>query len=497
VTFLPTCRRRFAMIIALFALMLTGAVTSSGALAQRLHRYLVAVDEDLAGLQVQACFSGHVPQRLVAESLDASLALERATREGTPKRLEPNGTELRLGSVPDDSCIGYRVNLVEFAGRHQHGGNPTRRVGSDLITDLGLWFWRPEILADDEDIEVSFLLPPGVAVSAPWQRTEDARGGAAYRVGHSAYDWPGTVAFGHFTEHVVPVAGSYLHVAVLDGRPKVDERQIIGWLQGAANAVASLYGRFPVPSLQVVVVPGARGAGPVPSAYVLRGGGPAAHFFINQRRPIEEFLSDWSAVHELSHLLLPYIHSEDAWLSEGLASYYQNVLRARSGMITAQQAWQNMHTAFERARREAGAITLADATERMYRTGDFMRVYWGGAAIMLLADQRLRAASGGTQSLDGVLEKFQRDRSSDIGWHANDLLRQFDRIAGGSIFSQLYEQQIKSEAFPDLTELYRLFGLQIGAEGRLSLGEGAARQADRDAIMAASAPVSGTDVDTK
>jgi hypothetical protein len=485
------------MLIALFALILTSGAMPSGALAQRLHRYFVAVDEDLAGLQVHACFVGHLPARLVAESLDASLALERASREGTPKRLEPNGTELRLGNVPDDSCVDYRVNLVEFAGRHQHGGNPTRRVGADLITDVGLWFWRPEILSDDEDIEVSFSLPPGIEVSAPWQRTEDARAGVSYRVGHSAYDWPGTVAFGHFIEHVVPVAGSNLHVAVLDGRPKVDEQQIVGWLQGAANAVARLYGRFPVPSLQVVVVPGARGAGPVPSAYVLRGGGPGAHFFINQRRPIEEFLADWSAVHELSHLLLPYVHSEDAWLSEGLASYYQNVLRARSGIITTQQAWQNMHTAFQRARREAGAITLADATERMYRTGDFMRVYWAGAAIMLLADERLRVASGGTQSLDGILERFQRDQSTEIGWHANDLLRQFDRIAGGSIFSQLYEEQIKSEAFPDLTEVYRLFGLQIGAEGQLTVGESAPRQAERDAIMAASAPASGKNLDAK
>src|SRR6478672_87388 len=102
------------MVIALIALMLTGAASASNALAQRLHRYLVAVDEDLAGLDVHACFSGHVPQRLVAESLDASLALERASRQGAPKRLEPNGTELRLGNVPDDSCVDYRVNLVEF-----------------------------------------------------------------------------------------------------------------------------------------------------------------------------------------------------------------------------------------------------------------------------------------------------------------------------------------------------------------------------------------------
>ena len=454
------------------------------AYAQRLHHYAVAVDEDLAAVSVHACFAGRTPDRLVAESLDASLALERAIRGGARKPLEPNGTELRLGASPDDSCIDYRVNLLESSGRHQHGGNPTRRVGGDLITDLGLWFWRPETLAEDEDIEVAFLLPEGISVSTPWQRAPAAGGGIGYRIGHSAYDWPGTVAFGHFTEHNVLVPGGELHVAILDGRPKVDEAQIIDWLQRAADAVVQLYGRFPVASLQIVVVPGARGAGPVPSAYILRGGGPGSHFFVNQRRPIAEFQSDWSAVHELSHLFLPYIHSDDAWLSEGVASYFQHILRARAGIISPEEAWQSMHSAFQRARVDGNGVTLAAATERMYRNGDFMRVYWEGAAIMLLADQRLRERSDGRQSLDTVFEQLRGCcLAPDVGWHAADLFRRLDELAGGSVFGELYAEQVKSDAFPDLAGLYRLFGFQVGADGKLTIDDAAPRRADRDAIM--------------
>ena len=33
---------------------------------------------------------------------------------------------------------------------------------------------------------------------------------------------------------------------------------------------------------------------------------------------------------------------------------------------------------------------FADAIERMHREGAYMRVYWEGAALMLMADQRLR-----------------------------------------------------------------------------------------------------------
>ena len=399
------CRLRMGSL--LFCALITASADTS---AERLHNYVVNVDTDLSAVSVHACFAGPAPDRLVAESLDASLALERAMRTGTRKPLEPNGTELRLGAQPDDSCFDYRVNLLEFSGRHQRGGNPTRRIGRDLISDLGLWFWRPATLAEDEDIEVAFTLPDGISVSAPWQRTPPGAGKGSYRVGRTPNDWPGTVAFGHFTEHAVLVPGGELHAAVLDGRPRLNEAQTIDWLQRAAGAVAALYARFPVASLQIVVVPGAQGAGPVPSAYVLRGGGPGAHFFVNQRRPIEEFLPDWSAVHELSHLLLPYIDPDDAWLSEGVASYYQtHPARARRVSSAAREAWQSMHQSFQQARVDE----TGRHARRRYRTdvsqlADFMRVYWEGAAIMLLADQRLRERSGGRQSLDTVLEQLRR-----------------------------------------------------------------------------------------
>lgn len=51
------------------------------------------------------------------------------------------------------------------------------------------------------------------------------------------------------------------------------------------------------------------------------------------RATTSELSRDWTATHELSHMLLPYVASRDRWLSESLASYYQNVLRARDGRL--------------------------------------------------------------------------------------------------------------------------------------------------------------------
>jgi hypothetical protein len=470
--------------VALLGLWLLAAAAQAGA-PQRLHRYTVSIDPELSVLAVRACFAGKPPLYLVSESLDASSALRNVRIEGVKRRLEPNGTELKLGAAPDDSCVIYEADFASFRGVHKHGGNPTRHVGTDLITDLGMWFWRPESLAPDEDIEVRFDLPKGIAGSAPWQVASDEQGRQVYRVGHTPYDWPAAVAFGHFQEQAIEVPGATLRVAVLEGTPPVSLNDARGWITRAATAVATAYGRFPVNSVQILVVPGARGDEPVPWAYVLRGGAPAAHFFINQRRPLSEFLTDWTLVHELSHMLLPYISSEDAWLSEGMASYYQNVLRARAGMIDAEDAWQRLHSGFRRGMKSLPGVTLADATERMFRDGAFMRVYWSGAAMMLLADQRLRERTGGAQSLDRALEALQRCcLAGEEGWRAAGLLDRLDQLTGTTVFRELYDEYVSSRRFPDFATAYRKLGLRVAAdEETIELLADAPQAADRDAIM--------------
>jgi hypothetical protein len=452
----------------------------------RLHRYTVSTGAELTDIRVRACFAGTPPRRLVAESLDASTVLDHISLEGSRKSFEPNGTELRLGTLPDDACLTYRVELGGFEARHARGGNPTRQVGSDVITDLGVWFWRPETLSPDEDIEVVFDLPADVSVSAPWISVTRSDQKAGYRVGHTPYDWPAAVALGHFHEEMVEIPGARLHIAILDSRPKVDQTWVLDWLKRAAATVAMLYGSFPVAQAQILVIPGAQGNEPVPWAYVLRGGGPAAHFFINQRHPVEAFTADWTAVHELAHLLLPYIQSEDAWLSEGTASYYQNVLRARAGWITPREAWSQLHAGFARGRRVMVGMSLADATERMYRGGAFQRVYWEGAAIMLLADQRLRERSSGNQSLDTALRGLRACcLGTDESWRARQLFDKLDQITGMTVFAELYEQLVGSPQFPDLEETYRRFGLVFDSGTLVALAENAPERVYRDAIMAA------------
>ena len=457
------------------------------AAAERLHKYTVAIDPELSTLSVRACFDGVAPPTLSAESLDATLALIDIRVETSRKPIQPSGS-VSLKSVPENGCVIYRVNVSQPIRQHDRTGDKIHHVGKDLLTSVGIWLWRPEKLEADEDLEVTFVLPEGIAVSTPWRLVELSSDRAVFRTGRSPNDWPASVAFGRFREREIRVGGARLRLTVLDATPPADVEQIQAWIRDAAQMVADLYGRFPQSQVQIVVAPGARGNEPTPTAYVVRGGSPAAHFFINQRRPIKEFFDDWTAVHEFSHLLLPFVNADDIWLSEGVATYYQNVLRARGGRMTAAEAWQRLHAGFVRGMQTAPGLTLAQATEGMYRYGTYMRVYWEGAAVLLIADVRLRQMTAGKQSLDTALAALNDCcAATDRAWSARELFDKLDEVTGTGVFRETYDQHVASRNFPDLSQTYRALGVEIGAGGIEFSTEPRERRL-RDAIMAAGAP---------
>jgi M61 glycyl aminopeptidase len=457
------------------------------AAAERLYKYTVAIDPELSTLSVRACFDGVAPPTLSAESLDATLALIDIRVEGSRKSIQPSGS-VSLKSVPENGCVLYRVNVSQPIRQHDRTGDKIHHVGKDLLTSVGIWLWRPETLEADEDIEVTFVLPDGIAVSTPWRPVALSADRAVFRTGRSPYDWPASVAFGRFREREIRVGGARLRLTVLDAAPAADVEQIQAWIRDSAQMVADLYGRFPQSQAQIVVAPGARGNEPTPWAYVARGGSPAAHFFINQRRPINEFFEDWTAVHELSHLLLPYVNADDIWLSEGVATYYQNVLRARGGRMTASEAWQRLHAGFVRGMQSAPGLTLAQATESMYRDGTYMRVYWEGAALLLMADVRLRQMTIGKQSLDTALAALNDCcAATDRAWSARELFDKLDAVTGTGVFREIYDQHVASRNFPDLSQTYRALGVAIGAGG-IELSTEPKQRRMRDAIMATGVP---------
>jgi hypothetical protein len=428
-----------------------------------LHRYEVSVDARLERISVHACFQGRAPEYLVAESDGAHFYVEsmRLTEASGARVLEARSEKIALGASTDDACVDYAVKLQPAQTSAQTGGPETRRVGGSMLTSIGEWLWRtPDT---DAVLEMRFRLPAGIEVSTPWKRDADASG-AVFLVGPTPADWAGIVAFGRFIPHDIAVDGVVLHVALV-GLAADTQARFDKWIEGAARNALQLYGKFPVESLQILVAPTPRGREPVPWAYVARGGGPAIHLFVNPSRAAAEFERDWSLTHEMSHLFLPYVVSRDAWLYEGVPTYLQNILMARGGAISSDEAWERMHAGFRRGAQTAPHLSLAQANERV-GFGPYLRVYWGGAALMLEADLRLRNQSGGRQSLDKALADLAVCCAGEQRrWSADEIIARIDQLTDSTVLSEIVRRQLGARGFPDYEGLFAQAGVLMTPPG--------------------------------
>ncbi|MCH7821103.1 MAG: hypothetical protein IIA07_03715 [Proteobacteria bacterium] len=429
------------------------------------HQYTISVDASLSKMTVAARFSTAVTE-ISARSEDAPQILDAAYDCDAGEKLDTRGRRLVLPKA-GITCLHYRVDLREGA----NSGRLSRILDpANIVVSPTLWMWRPRLSAADE-IHVQFRLPDNVQVSVPWQPLNDVDN--SFRLVASPQSGIAIAVFGAFDTVVVDVAGTALRIAILNSRSDVDTPAVAEWVRETAGIIALAYGRFPNTSARIVVIPVGvslwGGDSAVPFGRVVRDGGETIELFINEQRPVSEYYGAWTATHEFSHLLLPYVQRGQRWISEGFAQYYQNLLLARAGQYTEIHAWQELVDGFERGRQSAPDRSPNAATADGERSAR-MKIYWSGAALALMADVELRRRSGGGESLDIVLDRMQQCCLPSAGtWSGVDLFRKFDTLVDEPLFMDLYRQYADATGFPDIRRLLEQLGVRAeGGEVRLS-----------------------------
>jgi len=460
----------------------SSAVPSSAPTRSGPVHYRVEVPARLDSLRVQACHRGSSSLRLMAPPTWAGSMLTEVVAQGDARATLLN-KRLEVTGAQDAACVIYRVDQSAALPRSRWRRGPVA-VDDALLLAPSQFLWLPE---GQTEFSLEFILPHGHQASAPWEVIAQTAHGPVFRVPATLERDDAKIALGRFETYRLGGDAAAIEVAVLRAEPAVDSTMLRRWLSANVAAVTAIHGDFPVPRLQLLVVPLGSGDEPVPWGQVSRGGGDAVHLYIDQRLSEADFMDDWVASHELSHLLHPALTGDARWLFEGLASYYQNVSRARVGMLTPREAWQRLHAGFERGRRGTKpGRTLMDATRAMHAERSYMQVYWSGAAIFLLADLELRAASAQRQSLDKVLAAFADCcLAAKQVWTAREFLVRLDRLSGSDVFTRLAAAHRDSDRFPDLSGAYQALGLQRLSGGRLAFDDAPRRRAMRDAIMGA------------
>ncbi len=447
----------------------------------RLH-YSVELAADARQLFVSLCANAPLAAgMLVSGRIDAGDYLGDLTGDGASRpQLTQRGIE--HGAMAAGECLRYAVNAYAAANADRY--RLSWRTGDYVMLPLQLWLWRPQQIPVGSSLELS--LPHGWTGSLPYAPL--AAGDSGYALVNTPADWDATSAFGRLMSHHMQVPGGEVRLDVL---PPMDVRQNASmqrWAEQNLRALLAANGRLPLPSVQVLVVPLPGVATAVPWGQVTRGGGSALKLFVGLDASEESLRDDWTLAHEFSHLLHPYLRTRGRWLSEGLASYYQNVLRARSGELTPAQAWAKLDAGFVRGESEPNhhRQTLSAAAQGGYRST--MRVYWSGAAFWLEAELALRQQGGG--DLADVLDAFaRRHLPSNHQWRPERFVSELDAVAGTDLFAPLYARYEPALAFPMLGETYRQLGLGEDV-GRLALTDTAPAVHIRNAIMQRSHSVS-------
>ena len=441
------------------------------------HNYTVTVDYSLSRLSIEARFE-HPVDSITARSREAGKFLLDVRDCDDDQQIKMRNRRMML---PEHgiSCLNYSVDLQRAA---QENRNSELLLPGNIIASPIYWLWRPE-LQNGARIEVEFRLPKDVQVSVPWQRLDNSS--STYLLARSPESAYAPAVFGDFDYRELEVPGAVLRVSILNGVNEMDNDDIASWLSATAHDVSLAYGRFPNPSPQIVVlaVGGDRknSRSAVPFGRVVRDGGETVELYVDQTQPLEALLADWTATHEFSHLMLPYLDRRQRWISEGFSQYYQNVLLARSGTYDEMYAWQKLYEGYERGRKSRPELSPNEATDRDVK-GGLMKVYWSGAALALMADVTLRERSAGEESLDDVLEKFQACcLPSDRVWTGKDLFTKFDSLASVPVFMPLYRRHADTAGFPDTNDVFERLGVSV-SDAVVSLRHNAELQLIRESI---------------
>jgi hypothetical protein len=456
------------------------AVMEAPAQAKPALEYRLALDAELRTLTADVCPSGAQPTHLVCGMRDARSMLKSARIErasgAVALTLDEQGID--LSPLRPGECVRYELDLA--ADRGGMGAPKVHRSGAALMANLAALLWRPADYGRYGAMHASVVVPEGASVSVPWPRASTEQGEARYLLDASAFAFHAYAAFGKLTTHELSVAGSTLELAVLDGLSEAQCATVARWVTVQAKAVATIAGRLPRERIQIVVLPMGESSDPIRFGSMTRGGGASVGVLIATNFDEAALMADWVLVHELSHLLHPFVQRDEAWLSEGIATYYQEVLRARGGLQSPEKAWKRILSGSEQG--ESMGMSLEQGAAEMYTTHRFAPVYWGGAAVMLLADVELRRQSGGARSLDPVLMELSACcGQGSRAWPAAEAGERIDAIAGVPVMSELIANVVRAKNFPSLGELY----VQLGIDGEGRAKPGAPLAAIRDAIMRA------------
>lgn len=458
----PAALRRVAMPLLVLG---TSACYRPPASARQHGSWVYEVEAPTSGsrlVTVEATFDGAHTDRLGIPHEALPYVKDFKVRSGESYRVvERHGSEWIERSCNWRCSVRYRVDLGELASGCGEEVDCARRVGEATLSPALAWLVHP---VPRTDVPVTVRVRTGNSDQFATGMNAADDSGKSFTFRSFDLDEGSFTAFGPMRHYPIEVPGkgtskARIDVAVLGAtKYAMSDSAMRSWIEDAANVTVPLFGRFPVDRSTLFVVP-AKGEDEVVFGKVLSLAGASVVVVVGDQMPAGATRKDWVLVHELFHLGFPTFRGEGRWLGEGLATYYEPILRARAGWTTEAEVFRQFARNMPRGQPERGSGAGLSARD------DLDTIYWGGALFCLAADVRIREETHGRKSLDDVLRAaLERGGDATHVWTVRDVVHLGDQTTGTSVLSEMYERHAARGERIDIDALMASLG--VGSDSR-------------------------------
>lgn len=221
--------------------------------------------------------------------------------------------------------------------------------------------------------------------------------------------------------------------------------KLTNWITKTSAAIEHLVAPFPF-DIHINFYRAKRGNSPVPWANTVRSRRQGVNFHVNPEHELQAFFEDWTAPHELSHLLIPYVGRSNSWFAEGFASYMQYQVMRAMHILDYEDMQVRYRERIERAEGEYDLhhLPFTQAAGCLAARGQYPTMYWGAAVYFLQVDRALQKR--GNAMLPVLRQFMDCCRLATQGF--DNLVDALDRLASEPVFSEQLDVMKTRPGFP-------------------------------------------------
>ena len=271
------------------------------------------------------------------------------------------------------------------------------------------------------------------------------------------------------------IGGSKIDVTIESGEMRLSQAELLHWVQSAAEAVATYYGRYPVPHVHIHIIP-VDGAG-IRHGQTFGYDGGLIKIRVGKQTQAAELGNDWMLTHEMVHLSFPSMADEHHWIEEGIAVYVEPIARIQARQMSAEQMWADLVRDMQKGLPQDGDGGLD-------HTHSWGRTYWGGALFCLVSDVDIRKQTHNEKGLQDALRGILNG-GGDIrhDWELAEAFKIGDGVIGAPVLNGLYAKWKDRPVDVDLAAMWKELGIVVDGKS-VRLVEDAPLAAVRRAITA-------------